>query len=209
MAKRSSLHPVALAALLPVLAGCAVRRGAGDASPRPSPSSDRGAQEREVYGAVLRAVAAQPDVGALVVDPELPAVGPGDIAVVSGRLSQVRGDTRADYLARTETRRLPADLDPGVPVSRLSAAEFRAMPLPAGTDANGENTARWQEFHRRYGASAAWIRLSQVGFSGDGTEAVVHVWTAGSSLGGGGALVVLRRERGAWVVRRRAATAIS
>jgi hypothetical protein len=59
----------------------------------------------------------------------------------------------------------------------------------------------WDAFHRKYPSSQGLLRLSRVGFSKDGMQAMVYIGNLYNGRDGGGHFVVLSKESGQWVVK--------
>jgi hypothetical protein len=169
-------------------------------------SFDREAETKAVYVAVLKEVYAKDwlsqAVEQFVVDPDIPAVAPGGDELVRMRSGDVRRDTLADFERPRPAGKVPADLAPGRPVRWFTDAEFAA--LPGSATGHG-----WPAFHDKFPLSGGHITLSQVGFSSDGTEALVYPGRWFDSLGGSKEIVRLRKVGGVWRVTQRVTTMIS
>lgn len=167
---------------------------------------DRDAETRSVYAAILNDLYARDwlgrEVTQWVVDPDVREVRGGRDELVRNRLSDARPDALADFERPRPAARVPADLAPGRPVRWLTNAEFAALPK----DGSGYG---WAEFHRRFPGSPGHVTFSRIGFSADGTEAVVEPGCWFDSLGGARTLVRLEKARGTWRVVARAQTAVS
>ena len=194
-------------ALLLVLSGAS----AACASSRPSRAPervrfDREAETRAVYAVVLNDLYARDwlnrEVQQWVVDPEIPAVVGGRNVMVRDRVPDARPDTLADYERPRSAGRVPADLAPGRPTRWFTDAEFAALP----NDGTGYG---WAAFHQRFPGSPGHITLSRIGFSADGTEALVEPGCWFDSLGGARSVVLLKRVGGVWQVKQRSQTAVS
>jgi hypothetical protein len=60
----------------------------------------------------------------------------------------------------------------------------------------------WSDFYKRFPGSTGLVTLSNVGFNGDHTQALVYVANVCGGLCGSGEFVVLKKVRGRWVVER-------
>lgn len=60
----------------------------------------------------------------------------------------------------------------------------------------------WTNFYKRYPGSGGLVSLSVPGFNEDHTEALVYVAHMCGGLCGGGEFVILKKDRGRWVVDR-------
>ncbi len=96
------------------------------------------------------------------------------------------------YAASRRGGRLPRDLEPGLPLSWFSNAEFHRLPESGGME------MRWPAFHKRFPGSSGHIQLSRIGWSRDGTTALVYGFVGSGSLSASGDLFVLRRTADGW-----------
>jgi hypothetical protein len=60
----------------------------------------------------------------------------------------------------------------------------------------------WTDFYKRFPGSSGLVTLSNVGFNGDHTQALVYFANVCGGLCGSGEFVVLKKVRGRWVVER-------
>lgn len=187
-----------------VVVGCASRRPRGGP---PAAAFDRTAETKAVYVAVLRDQYAtdwvRRPVTQWVVSPDIPAVSGGRADFVRERFPDLRRDTLADYERPRPAGTVPPDLDPGLPVRWFSDAEFAALPKESSSDLG------WTAFHRRFPGSPGHVTLSRVGFSSDGTEALLTSGCWFDGLGGASQLVRLRKIGGIWRVQQTSTTAVS
>ncbi len=58
----------------------------------------------------------------------------------------------------------------------------------------------WKNFRSKHKQSTGFLRLSRVGFTESGTEAIFYVAGQGGCLAGKGTLVLMKREGESWVV---------
>lgn len=196
---------VALLLVLPVAsAACSARRfGSGPGGV----AFDRDAETKAVYAQVLNELYARDWVGReiqqWVVDPEVPAVVGGRNDVVRAQVGDAGPDTLADYERPRPAGRVPTDLVAGRPVRWFTRGEFAALPKQDGAGSG------WAAFHETFPGSPGHVTLSHIGFSSDGTEALVQPGCWFDSLGGARSLVRLKKVRGAWRVIQSQQTAIS
>lgn len=196
---------VALLLVLPAAsAACSARRyGSGPVGV----AFDREAETKAVYAQVLNELYARDWVGRevqqWVVDPEVPAVIGGRDELVRARVGDANPDTLADYERSRPAARVPADLAPGRPVRWFTRGEFAVLPKQDGASFG------WAAFHEKFPGSPGHVTLSRIGFSSDGTEALVQPGCWFDSLGGARSLVRLKKVRGAWRVIQSQQTAIS
>jgi hypothetical protein len=164
-------------------------------------------EAKAVYVVVLRELYGRDwlsrEVEQFVVDPDVPAVAGEQYSAPRERLPGVRADTIADFSKPRPANRLPSDLSPGRTVRWFSRADFAALPKASAADLG------WPAFHEKFPLSGGHITFSHVGFSADGTEALVHTGRWFDSVGGAAQLVHLKKVDGVWQVRRRATTAVS
>lgn len=59
----------------------------------------------------------------------------------------------------------------------------------------------WSEFRKKYGRNASLVYLSRVGFNADKTLALVHVSSGIGPMAAGGALYLLEKKKGKWVIK--------
>lgn len=200
-----NLRIMALLVLSVASAACASRKcccgpvGAG---------FDREAETKAVYAVLLNDLYARDwlnrEIEQWVVDPEIPEVIGGGDDMVRDRVKGARPDTLADLERPRPGGRVPVDLAPGRPVRWFTRAEFAALPsVPVGA------THRWTAFHERFPRSPGHITLSHIGFSADGTEALVMPGCWFDSLGGARDIVRLQKVGGAWQVRQRSHLVVS
>lgn len=92
---------------------------------------------------------------------------------------------------------LREDQDAGAPIVLFDDAARRAL------DAGGSNPeAFWRAFHARYPSVGGLLTLSRVGFNAARTQALVSAWEWCGGRCGRGALFLLERRAGAWVLVR-------
>lgn len=77
-----------------------------------------------------------------------------------------------------------------------------------GSKAEGAR-AYWRLFYAKFPASLGTIRLSAIGYSRDGTQAIVDIEHGCEALCGGGHIVLLQRVAGQWVVTQSMGTWVS
>jgi len=198
------MNRLALLTALVVLTACA--SGARGSAPggRADGAFDREAERRAVYEAVLRH-ASHRDVQRYVLEPGAQG-GLGYGGGPGGNLpSKARRDTIAD-LRRRPTRPMPRDLAVGVPVEFLSAAEWDALPVAGDGFVIDE---RWKTFRARFPGSAGWMIFTNVGFSADGRQALVHLVQSHASLAGRGHFVLLEHSAAGWRVVEESTTVVS
>lgn len=186
-------------------AACALRKSGGE----PVGSRlDREADTKAVYAAILNDLYVRDwlnrEVEQWVIDPEVHAVVGGRNDLVRSRIEDARPDTLADFERPRPAGRVPPDFSPGRPVHWFSDADFAALPRAGGGEGYG-----WTAFHQKFPGSPGHVTLSHIGFSADGTEAIVEPGCWFDSLGGARSIVRLRKVRGSWQVKQRAQTAVS
>jgi hypothetical protein len=158
-------------------------------SPARAADADRGS----VYETVLSTYCAS-GAARLVVDPHRIAGWPTELGI---RPPGVAEETRTDFASRPGGA-MPTRLATPRTVIWLSHEAWWAMD-PWDT-ADGGDARRWSGFHTRYPDSAGWMRFSDVGFSRDGTEALVHVAISSGPEFTDGWFFVLRRTGREWRV---------
>lgn len=196
--------PLGLRVLLLISAalvgGCATRRAG------PSSAWDRQDARKQVYAAVLRQVFGGEHRERYVIDPVTSDTG----AWGTERLARLSPTTRRDFLSQVAGRRMPEGIDAGLPIVWFSEADWLALPLPAGSGTGFlELEERWLAFHAAHPRSAGLSSFSDVGFSADGTQALLHVWTGTAGLSGYGLLVLLERSASGWTVIDKTETVIA
>ena len=92
------------------------------------------------------------------------------------------------------TSRLESLFDGLSKVTLLTRAEDSIMRLATGY------YGYWGEFDRRYPQHLGILELSRVGFSDDGSFALVFIDYCQGGIAGGEAFYVLRKDRGRWAV---------
>ncbi len=92
---------------------------------------------------------------------------------------------------------LPGPLALPVPVVRVTETELRAL------EPRSNPNQWWEAFYRRFPGSPGSIRLSRVGFSPDGSHALVYMHHGCGGRGGSGAFVILRKQDGEWRIEDR------
>jgi hypothetical protein len=190
---------VPMRARMLTLVGVLLLTSACAAGPRPRAAGSHPASaEREVWIAALHAVSGGTTPASYVVSPE---AGRGDV-LGADTLIGLRRDTLADFVSRPKEGRLPADLDPGAPIVWFGTRDFDALPMdPSGPLVEG----RWAAFRTRFPGAPGWTRLSRIGFSSDGLQALLFVENSSAGLSGWGALFLLERGPTGWRVVQRAA----
>lgn len=146
------------------------------------------------------------------------------------------GTKTQSLLLRRELDELPHERDPatylgdGIHVSTIRDLQRQLSDpgrLPSGLDVGARvpvlvlepgwwayleevhRSAVWKHLHGRYPDGGGWLMLSPVGFSEDGTQAVVHVAHVQGYLCGRGHYHLLEKHGEVWRVARRAGTWIS
>lgn len=169
---------------------------------------DREAETKAVYSAVLNGLYARDwlnrEVKQWVIDPEIHAVIGGRDDLIRNRIEDARADALADFERPRPAGRVPPDLAPGLPVRWFTDVDFAA--LPKAGDGAGYG---WAAFHQKFPGSPGHVTLSRIGFSVDGTEAIVEPGCWFDSLGGARTIVRLRKVHGNWQVKQRSQTAVS
>lgn len=153
--------------------------------------------------------------------------GPDEVAVLSAVIDGLYGEGAQSYVVTTEMatandQAMAAQTDPPIDRGALddlrkkNAAPscFQAAP-PAGkpvrmiaeSDANAffkdGPEKGWPEFDAKHPGAQGIMKLSRVGFSADGTEAVLFVSNVKAALNAEGVIVVLRKQGGAWTVAKK------
>jgi len=67
----------------------------------------------------------------------------------------------------------------------------------------------WKEFYRRYDHAVGYIRFSRIGFNDDKTQAMFEAGHYYDSVGGGGSIIYLVKQKGNWIIKDRVMTWIS
>ncbi len=217
-----------LAALaLPILLGACGAGGAGRPGPGPiqAPEFDRDAERTAVLVAVLEQDCMPEGTRILVVDdtlapdpieladdlpPEFPGERlplPGGHTVLAPDLQGLSRDTFDDWRSRAAVRPAPKDLRAALPISWFSDAAWTRLAEEA-REATPRGD-RWKAFHARYPGSSGWVRMSDVGFSQAGDQALVQTSTGWDWEAGSGRWLLLRHVGGRWVVVERQETWIA
>jgi hypothetical protein len=188
--------------------GCPPRGAVPRGGPPPSVAFDREVETKAVYVAVLREMYVRnwvnEEVEQFVIDPDVSAYPGGRDSDARERMSAARPDTHADFERRRPAARVSPDLDPGRPVRWFKSADFATLPKKGGLSDLG-----WTAFHEKFPRSGGHITLSRVGFSSDGTEALVHAGRWFDGLGGSSQIVRLQKVGGTWQVKNRTTTVVS
>lgn len=187
----------------------------------PAPAFDRELARRAVLVAVLEALHRRKDTRRFVLDPMLApdrldlawdaelekSFSPGGwMTLPDGRrmlrpgLKNLDAGLLADWAAHTKPTPTPRDGVASLPIEWFTEADWKALrsePAPAKGD---DLEDRWGAFHRLHPQSSGWITLSDVGFSADGTQALVQTSSLSGGLDGSGHWVLLRRVDGVWTV---------
>ncbi len=183
--------------LAAVFVTCALFPACG-AEDGPTPVAfDRDSDSRSVYAGALRDAYQSLHCTRFVVDPIARLVW--SPAEVRDRLPEVEPETLADYARQTDNAPLPRDLDLGRPIDWFGKPDWNRLDPPAS----------WPGFDAKFPDSGGWFIFSPVGFSTDGTEALVHIQRNGGPRDAEGTLVLLDRKHGRWVVRKKAHTTVS
>lgn len=73
----------------------------------------------------------------------------------------------------------------------------------------GQGGGWWKAFYEKYPGSSGLITFSNVGFNGDGTQALLYVGYSCGGLCGSGHYVLLAKNNGAWKIEKSVMTWIS
>lgn len=186
------------------LTGCMSTRYSGDAA-----DFDRDAERKAVYEAVIAQMYVGPNVKQVVVNPAA-TWGSGGTDDYAARLRRARRDTRRDYLRVMESASaIPRDIDPGVPVSWYTDAQFWAAEKKARADGGMSLEDAWAQLGEAHPGWSGWISMSDVGFSRDGRQAMLDIGSGSAGLSAAYYLVLLEKRDGTWVVVQKVETAIA
>ena len=186
--------------LLLVLAGCAGSRRAPEEE---GYTFDRAAESKLVYEAVLQHMWLGDRVENVVLDPMT-----SGSSVEAYNLRQefrgLRADTMRDYLAKADqTQRLPTDLNVGRPIHWYTHAEFEKNLQAAQARNEGlPLETAWEMVRTRWPNWSGWLSLGEVGFSADGTQALVDTGAGFAGLSASWHVVLLVKRNGTWQVVR-------
>jgi hypothetical protein len=75
----------------------------------------------------------------------------------------------------------------------------------SGSDVNGG----WTKFNTTYPDASGYITFSQIGYNSTQTQAILEIGHFYGSLGADGAIVILKKENGAWKILKIQATWVS
>ncbi len=192
-------------------------------APAPAPAFDREVARRAVFVAVLEQLHRYEDTRRFVVNPTLAPEGvelemdadegfarlaPADSWMVlpDGRrmlrpgLKDVDAGLLADWVAHTTPTSVPRDLSAALPIEWFTEADWKALRTPSRSANGDELDGEWDAFHRLHPHSSGWITLSDVGFSADGSQALLQTTSGRGGLDGSGSWVLLKRVDGRWTV---------
>ena len=187
--RHGSAAVVALVGLAWGLVGCGEEE-------RGTVATTREADVRLVYGAALRAVYSIPRPKLLVIDPDTkPGWSRKD---VGDRVPDARSDTLDDFARQPGKGAVSREIDAGVPLDWLGYADWARRA-----------EASWPGFDRLFPDALGWITFSDVGFSADRSQALLHVHRNGGPRDAEGYLVLLDKEDGSWRVRAKVMTTVS
>ena len=101
----------------------------------------------------------------------------------------------ADFLRQNDSpARLEGPFDSALNVNLLSNQDYDRFFGTGGTS--------WERFYSVYPKATGVIECSRIGFSVDGTQALVYIGRVSHLLAGKGHVVLLERSSGNWRVRR-------
>lgn len=150
--------------------------------------------ERDVWSAVVQQVYARPGTAVAVLEPWI------DRSAAQESIGRPPGVSSAHWTAlraaNARARRLPADLDVGLPIEWFGHADWMDLPDDRSIE------SRWTAFHERFPDNTGHVSLSGVGFSRDGRTALVYGFVGSASLSASGDFFVLRRDGDGWTVVR-------
>jgi hypothetical protein len=108
----------------------------------------------------------------------------------------------ADWTAHTAPSPTPTDLDLPLPIGWFTDAEWAALEklVVTGEGIFNENARLWSAFYAKHPDSTGWIHMTDVGFSPDGTTALIYVVRVAGGLNGSGAWFLLEKRDGTWTV---------
>jgi hypothetical protein len=107
------------------------------------------------------------------------------------------GDTVDHFNSRRQSScQLKTQLDAAISYQFLPREKYDGFFKKKGV-------AGWKDFYKRYPKSSGYWSISPVGYSTNGTEALVYVGHHCGGLCGTGHLVLLAKENDRWVVKNR------
>lgn len=180
----------------------ACTRSPAHTAPAPS-TTDR--DELAVMALVVDSILAAPDEPFLVLaDSASPAhLDAGQLATfVPAMAAAARAELIADFAAKNASRGPTPTGIPATSVIRIS----NVSQIFAG---EGDFTAKWGEFHRRFAPAMGYNTISRPGFDAARRTAVIATGTVCGARCGRGRLIVLEKTAGGWSIARRVDTWVS
>ena len=191
------MRTAALVVLLGFWGGCAgTRQPAAEAV-----EIDRAAESKAVYEAVLSHMWLGERVENVVLDP-MTSGAAGEHYRLRQEFRGVRADTIRDYQAGADrAQRLPTTLDVGRPIHWVTHEAFlrEVKAAEAANDGLPLETA-WTRLRQRWRGWSGYLSLGNVGFSADGTQALVDTGAGFAGLSASWHVVFLVKQDGVWKV---------
>lgn len=173
----------------------------------------RTAEDAAVYTAVLDATFAGHNAERLIVA-STTRKGINRTDLVPGywsSLSKVEG-VDSTTLRDFETVNLEAASVPALPAAKIPVvlvddsvfANIQRLPLEGDTARLfGSADRYWHKFYRRFPGSPGSTRFSRIGYSADGTQALVQMDHGCGSLCGAGEFILVAKQDGVWQIANR------
>ncbi|HPD14841.1 MAG TPA: hypothetical protein PLE19_07820 [Planctomycetota bacterium] len=113
-------------------------------------------------------------------------------------------DLREDFVLKNTKfpAKLGWDLDLDVDYTFATAEQLASIfghPSERGETVDDQ----WNRFYAKYPESRGLLTVSRVGFNKAGDQALVEIGSHSGALAAGGTLLLLAKEKGAWVVKKR------
>lgn len=176
-------------------------------------SSSRAEVDADVYGACLRdfvgGLGTERRASVLVlcewterIEPLSPDGPTAAFALLQRRCPMLRGDTYSAFAASNETapQKLPMGIRSSLRIRMFSTGDERRLfgaPPPKSFEAD-PLTLAWRQFHREFPGALGLVRLSKIGYSEDGRQALLYISHGYNSVEGAEFYYVLSRNKTGW-----------
>jgi hypothetical protein len=169
-------------------------------SPGNLPQANPEIEKYAVYAALIKNMYLEEGVKLLVITEATGCVTPSDDKETENyfieKLPELSPETLDDFRHQSrQCRTLSGKFE--LPVKYVLITGKDLQPL----NAEGEIVGFWQRFYARYPDSSGLLSFSNVGFNREMTQALVSTTRGCGGLCGAGYYVLLRKERGQWIVR--------
>ena len=139
-----------------------------------------------VYASALSELA--PDMGHFTIHAQKVEPGPGMQSLDLERVREL-----GEYNFRELEGRLTEEDFPGLEITLLDGRDLAELD-------SDECETFWSNFREKYAPNTGYIRVSDIGFSESGTEAIFYMSGHGGCLAGSGNLILMKLVDDRWLV---------